>query len=151
MTVSSAAAEAESSTTALVSTITEPVTKHSRAVYDIVVGGVHRYIEGWEDLIAEADAAVHPHDASITLDSVLAGLADARVASDIPGRLRLRPKGLKGNNELTGQVARALGSLRGIDQVEVSSRTGSVLIHYDKSEWTSGGALREHLSGLGNT
>ena len=62
---------------------------------------------------------------------VLAGLASVKVASDLPGRLRIRLKELRWQEQLPAQCTQTLGSLPGIGQVEASTITGSILVHYD--------------------
>jgi Heavy metal associated domain 2 len=63
-----------------------------------------------------------------------------RYVHHIPGRIRLRAEALKGNSTCATSIAAWLGSVSGVEQVEVNSLTGSVLIYY-RPEATDG----EHL------
>jgi len=49
----------------------------------------------------------------------------------LPGRVRVRLSRLKGNASLAAEVERALRTLVGIQHVETSTTTGSVLVLYD--------------------
>lgn len=49
----------------------------------------------------------------------------------VPGRVRLKLPRLKGDASLAQDVQRTLAALPGIQGVEVSALTGSVLVHYD--------------------
>jgi len=56
---------------------------------------------------------------------------DARIVHTIPGRTRLRTRGMKGNDEYFDQLASALTAIAGVHRVLVNSRTESVLIEHD--------------------
>ena len=130
-------------------TVTQPVTRTSLQVYETLVGSVQWYVEQWEDLVVEAKASLASNAPSPTVAEVLAGLAEATVASAIPGRVRWRLKQLKGHDRLAEQGAQALGRLPGIRQVEVSALTGSVLIFYDTAKYASRDALARALAAQG--
>jgi hypothetical protein len=49
----------------------------------------------------------------------------------LPGRVRVKLPMLKGNASLAGEVERTLAALHGIDHVETSTTTGSVLVLYE--------------------
>src|SRR5437667_723137 len=49
----------------------------------------------------------------------------------LPGRVRVKLPGLKGNASLAGEVERTLTALQGIRHVETSTTTGSVLVLYE--------------------
>ena len=72
------------------------------------------YVEQWEDLVVEAKASLTAGEEGLSVAGILAGLAEATVVSDIPGRVRLRLKQLKGHDRLAEQSAQALGSMEGI-------------------------------------
>jgi hypothetical protein len=55
----------------------------------------------------------------------------------LPGRVRVKLPRLKGNASLAGEVERALAALQGIDHVETSTTTGSVLVLYEPRLLTS--------------
>ena len=63
---------------------------------------------------------------------ILATLGEAKVASDIPGRARLRLPQLKGQKTLCEQCGEAIRGVPGISDVHVSSITGSILAFYDQ-------------------
>jgi hypothetical protein len=55
----------------------------------------------------------------------------AHVVHHIPGRLRLKLPGAKGDPAFLDKVREALAPLEGVEEVIVNSVTGSVLVHYD--------------------
>jgi hypothetical protein len=57
--------------------------------------------------------------------------SSAHIVHHIPGRLRLKVPGAKGNAVFMDQVQAALGSVDGVRAIEVNPVTGSVLVHYD--------------------
>jgi len=57
--------------------------------------------------------------------------SSAHIAHHIPGRLRLKVPGAKGNPAFLDQVRAALTSVEGVSEIEVNPVTGSVLVHYD--------------------
>ena len=74
--------------------------------------------------------------------------------SDLPGRLRIRLKELRWQDQLAAQCTQALGSLPGINQVEVSTVTGSILVHYDTACYASSVVLLNAMAaavGLAST
>ena len=79
----------------------------------------------------------------------LAGLSGAKAESDTPGRLRLRLTQLRGHGRLAEQVARALEGHEGITRVDVSARTGSVLILYDPQRYATGRGVAARDRGAG--
>lgn len=129
-----------------VEVITEPVADAGRKVYDKVTTGAQWYLEQWEDLFIEARHMALGSSAHVTAADVLADLASANVASDIPGRLRLRLKSVRWQDELVAQIAAALGSVPDVKQVEASAVTGSFLIHYDRNRYTSRNELLAALT-----
>ena len=54
----------------------------------------------------------------------------AKIAHQLPGRMRLKVPGAKGDPELLEQVRQTLVVVPGIHEVEINSTTGSVTIHY---------------------
>ena len=56
---------------------------------------------------------------------------EAHVSHHIPGRMRVKVPGAKGQPRVLRQIQQALASVPGIRRVEVNPATGSVLIHYD--------------------
>jgi hypothetical protein len=126
--------------------VTEPVTRASRRLYEAVATPVEWYVEQWEDLFVEAKASLASSVEAPTVANIMAGLAEAKVVSDAPGRVRLRLNDLKGRDALARQTAEALGSLDGIKQVEVSSLTGSVLLLYDTEQYPTRDAVVRAVS-----
>jgi hypothetical protein len=56
---------------------------------------------------------------------------DARIVHSIPGRTRLRTRGMKGQDQYFTELQSVLGSIGGVHSVSVNSRTESVLIEHD--------------------
>lgn len=128
-----------------VEVITEPVAQTSRKLYGKATTGAQWYVEQWEDLFVEAKHMALGSGSHATATEVLADLPNAKVASDSPGRLRLRLKSLRWQDELLAQSAQALGSVPGVTLVETSSAAGSLLIFYDKSRYASAEELMSSL------
>ena len=141
MTASSASATVDSSGSVnipvQIEQITQPVTESSRKLYKKISGGAQWYGEQWEDLLIEARHKALGAESHRTAADVLAGLGAAKVASDLPGRVRVRLKELRWQDHLLGEVTTALGSLPGVEQVDTNSVTGSILVHYDKTVYAS--------------
>ncbi|MEZ4768290.1 MAG: hypothetical protein R2844_07680 [Caldilineales bacterium] len=106
----------------------------TKKAHSKLLGGVEWYFEHWVDLFEEVKAEKQAALASFSLDDVMAALPGARVASDVPGRARLRLPLLKGQQALCEMAADALNAVPGVDEVHVSSLTGSVLVMYDSDE-----------------
>ncbi|MFN8484853.1 MAG: hypothetical protein U0768_17605 [Anaerolineae bacterium] len=140
---SSAANSAVSAAGSVVSSVSKPLHEPSRNAYGKFQESMQWYFEHWEDLVHEAKAERPQQEEAISADGVLKGLSDAKVASDIPGRVRLRVAQLKGHDKLVEPLAETLGSIPGVKQVEINSLTGSILMVYDKKKYTS----REELMG----
>jgi hypothetical protein len=56
---------------------------------------------------------------------------EAHVSHHIPGRMRVKVPGGKGQPHVLQQIQQSLAPMPGIQRVEVNPATGSVLIHYD--------------------
>jgi hypothetical protein len=125
------------------------IARSGRRLVETIAGGAERYLERWEDLVHEARASSRPVDESLRVGDALALLPAAKVESDIPGRVRLRLKQLRGRGPLTKQLAAALEGDEGVDRAEVSARTGSVLVHYDTVRYGTRDALLEAVGGDG--
>lgn len=145
MAVDSSAVTAQSSGSDLIANVTEPTVKTGQALYGKVTHGVQRYMEQWEDLLEEARAEQTPSEEGLTVEGLVASLADAKVAWDYPGHLRLRPTPLKGHQRLAEETAAALGRIPGVQEVAISSLTGSVLMTYDTEKYPSAHALLSAL------
>jgi hypothetical protein len=70
---------------------------------------------------------------------------DAYVHHHIPGRLRLRIPGAKGEEDALREISSAIARAPGISQVEYNSITGSILIQYSPEHYRN---LRSLESGL---
>ena len=127
--------------------ITQPVTESSRKLVQKIAGGAQWYGEQWEDLLVEARHKALGAESHYTAADVLAGLGAAKIVSDLPGRVRVRMKELRWQDHLLGGITTALGSLPGIQQVDTSTVTGSILIHYDKVLYPSLQDLMRTVSG----
>ena len=58
-------------------------------------------------------------------------LPAASVLSHVPGRVRFRVAGLRGDEIWAGTLAARLSGLPGVRGAEVNVRTGTALVHYD--------------------
>jgi Heavy metal associated domain 2 len=58
---------------------------------------------------------------------------EAHVSHHIPGRMRVKVPGAKGQPRMLQQIQQALAPMPGVQRVEVNPATGSVLIYYDPS------------------
>jgi hypothetical protein len=56
---------------------------------------------------------------------------EAHVSHHIPGRMRVKVPGAKGQPRVLQRIQQSLAPMPGIRRVEVNPATGSVLIHYD--------------------
>ena len=151
MTASSASATVDSSggvnIPVQIEQITQPVTESSRKLYQKISGGAQWYGEQWEDLLIEAKHKALGAESHHTAGDILAALGAAKIASDLPGRVRVRLKELRWQDRLLGDVSSALGSLPGIQQVDTNSVTGSILVHYDKNLYSSLQDLMQAVTG----
>lgn len=121
--------------------IASSVTDATKKVHGKLLGGVEWYFEHWVDLFEEVKAEKQSVLGSFSLDDIVAALPGAKVASDVPGRARLRLPLLKGQETLCELCAEALKRVPGVDEVHVSALTGSVLALYDTDEFPSLQAL----------
>lgn len=130
---------------AMIAAVPQSVSKPAHKAYDAAAGSLQWYLEKWEDVIEEARHLQRKDLESINLTDFLAGLPDAKVISDIPGRLRVRSKQLKGQKQLAQEGTEALDQLDGISEVHVSSLTGSVLVFFDTNQYESSTALLQSI------
>jgi hypothetical protein len=119
------------------SDVTKPLVDATHTAYEKIAGGVEWYFEHWVDLFEEIKAEQAARLPGLDIAGVMAALGDARVASDIPGRARLRLPMLKKRGDLCAQVAEAVKAVPGVDVVHVSAITGSILAFYDAGEYPS--------------
>jgi hypothetical protein len=63
--------------------------------------------------------------------------ASFRVVHALPGRIRVKVEALKGDTVTARAVRDVVGDLADVGRVEVSAKTGSVLVVYDDSATTS--------------
>ena len=124
----------------------KPLVDATHTVYQKIAGGVEWYFEHWVDLVEEIRAEQAAGQVSRTLADIIAALPEARVASDIPGRVRLRLPELQGQKALVEQVGEALIGVSGVTSAQVSSVSGSVLVFYDTDQLPS---LHELLQAVG--
>jgi hypothetical protein len=122
------------------------LTRPARRLVEAIAGGAQRYLERWEDLVHEAKAARDGGAEEPDVAGALAGLSGAKAESDTPGRLRLRLTQLRGHGRLAGEVARTLEGHEGVKRVDVSARTGSVLLLYDPQRYATGEALQRTIA-----
>ena len=61
----------------------------------------------------------------------------AHIVHHVPGRLRLKVPGAKGNADFLDKVKAALDPIQGIREIDVNPLTGSVLVHYDPDDFDS--------------
>ena len=114
--------------------VVKPLVDGTHAAYEKVAGGVEWYFEHWVDLVEEIRAEQAVKQPRLSMDDIMAALPEAKVVSDIPGRVRLRLPELKGQKPLVEQCAEALGGIPGITDAQVSSVTGSILAFYDTDQ-----------------
>lgn len=100
------------------------------------MSAVQWYVDQWAELAAEARASVTRYT-DLTAGDVYAGLASAKVVSDLPGRVRVRVADLRGVSRLAAEVAEHLSRQPGINRVVASAATGSVLIFYGRRRYAS--------------
>ncbi len=108
-------------------------------------GSVEWYLEQWEDVVHEVRAGL-ASDARNTAD-ILGSLPEARVASSVPGRVRLRVNKLKGQDRLAQQCVQALLATPGISRAEANPLTRSLLVYYDTAHYPSLEALIQAMAG----
>jgi len=56
------------------------------------------------------------------------------VAHQVPGRVRMKIKGAKGNPELLQQIAQTFAAIPGIEDITVNPTTGSLVMRYDTDQ-----------------
>ncbi len=71
---------------------------------------------------------------------------DAYVHHHIPGRLRLRIPGAKGEEGALREISSAIARAPGIGQVEYNSITGSILVQYSPEQYRNLRSLESSLS-----
>lgn len=125
--------------------ISKPLVDATHTVYERVAGGVEWYFEHWVDIVEEIRAEQAAGQARLTVADIMAALPEAKVASDIPGRVRLRLPELRGKKPLVEQCSEALRAVPGISDVQVNSITGSILAFYDTDQHPSLQALLEAI------
>ncbi len=126
--------------------LTKPLVDATHTVYEKIAGGFEWYFEHWVDLFEEIKAEQAVGLPSLDVAAVMAALGDAKVASDIPGRVRLRLPELKKQTALCAQLAETIKGVAGVEAVHVSAITGSILALYDADEYPS---LDELLQAIG--
>lgn len=117
--------------------VTKPLVDATHTAYEKIAGGVEWYFEHWVDLFEEIKAEQAARLPSLEIAGVMAALGEAKIASDIPGRVRLRLPELKKRSGLCAQVAEAIKAVPGLDHVHVSAITGSILAFYDAGQYPS--------------
>lgn len=152
MTAENGAAEASGSRTSSAATdaaaAAKPLVDATHKAYTRLAVHVEKYFENWVDLVEEVKIEQqHDEPADLTIADILVALPEAEVTSEIPGRARLYLPALKGQSVLAEQCAAALGNLPGVDRIQVSSLTGSILVLFDTDEYPS---LQDLLSAVGS-
>jgi hypothetical protein len=126
--------------------VVNPVAQAGRQVYESVLGGVQWYLEHWGDVVggARAEQSAATESASqADVAGILESLPKAKIISAAPGRVRVRVKQLKANDEVAYQTVETLARLPGIRRIELSQVTGSLLILYNPGKYASPDALLE--------
>lgn len=111
--------------------VTRPLVDATHTAYEKIAGGMEWYFEHWIDIVEEIHAEQAARLPKMALDDILGTLDHAHVASDIPGRVRLRLPELKKQKILAAQCAQTLQGIPGITEAHVSPVTGSILAFYD--------------------
>lgn len=70
-------------------------------------------------------------------------IRSVEISSYLPGRVRLYSRNLIGNPKLEGELKEHLLSFAGIDSVETSTTTGSILIKYTPERLRQNSELRK--------
>jgi hypothetical protein len=117
--------------------VTKPLVDATHSIYQSALGGVEWYVEHWVDIFEEIKAEQAARLPSVQVADILGGLGDARIASDIPGRARLRLPQIKKQTALCAELAELVKAAPGVDAVHVSTVTGSILVHYDTDQASS--------------
>jgi copper chaperone CopZ len=68
-------------------------------------------------------------------------IEDIQITHYVPGRVRLKSRQLRGASALAQRVTQSLGSVPGVQRVEVNALTGSVLLLYDRKALAADGSL----------
>lgn len=63
----------------------------------------------------------------------------ARIASHIPGRLRVKLAAANRNAQVMARIKERLAGVAGIDAVDLNDTTGSIMVRYDREKHTMGG------------
>src|SRR5262245_13021584 len=56
------------------------------------------------------------------------------VAHQVPGRVRMKIPGAKGNPEMLQQIAETFAAIPGIEEITVNPHTGSLVMRYDTDQ-----------------
>jgi hypothetical protein len=59
----------------------------------------------------------------------------AAIGHHIPGRLRMSVPRAKNNPKVLQGIAKSIGTMTGVREVNVSPATGSILVHYQKAQY----------------
>lgn len=127
--------------------LTRPLVDATHNAYEKIAGSVEWYFEHWVDIVEEIRAEQAARLPNLALADILGALDPARAVSDIPGRVRLRLPELKKQKALAAQCAETLQGIPGINEVQVSSITGSILAFYDTDTLPSLSALLAAVKG----
>ena len=71
------------------------------------------------------------------------------VAHQVPGRVRMKIPGAKGNPEMLQQIAQTFAAIPGIKRITVNPTTGSIVIHYDADHDEFQGHFHRHVGHAG--
>lgn len=133
-----AGASRTSSVAADAAAAARPLVDATQSAYAKLAVQVEKYFENWADLMEEIKIEQQLDEpAGLSVADILVTLPEANVTSESPGRARLYLPALKGHAALAEQCAAALGSLPGVDRIQISALTGSVLLFFDTDEYPS--------------
>jgi hypothetical protein len=72
------------------------------------------------------------------------------IAHQVPGRVRMKVPGGKGNPDLLKQIADTFAVIPGIERITVNPATGSVVMHYDVDQHHAfHGGMQQHVEAHG--
>ena len=72
------------------------------------------------------------------------------IAHQVPGRVRMKVPGAKGNAELLEQIGQVFAAIPGIERIKVNPATGSVVLHYDVEQHDEfHGHFQRHVDAAG--
>jgi hypothetical protein len=76
--------------------------------------------------------------AHATNEPSVRALPPVEIISSVPGRVRVRAPGVRGDAARAAEVSATVRALAGVTSAQASARTGTLLVHYDPDETSVG-------------